>query len=190
MHTRLHAYVNFLAGTKLPDTFNTSIKEEDEHGNDERQPSPDGDDEVVIAPKLSVPIEDRKDSLFDQNVGPPLDPTQLRNYKTIEQILLRMNRLCVHQSTGKERPHEQLLLRNMGVHTVVLDLLQIPYDHKEDVLMNEIIKLAHEFLQNFCLKNSANQALLHKHIDLFLNPGVSLSFFRVNDFTPSHSLEM
>ena len=190
IHTRLHANGNFLAGTKLPDTFNTSIKEEDEHGNDERQPSPDGDDEVVIAPKLSVPIEDRKDSLFDQNVGPPLDPTQLRNYKTIEQILLRMNRLCVHQSTGKERPHEQLLLRNMGVHTVVLDLLQIPYDHKEDVLMNEIIKLAHEFLQNFCLKNSANQALLHKHIDLFLNPGVSLSFFRVNDFTPSHSVEM
>ena len=86
-----------------------------------------------------------------------------------------MNRLCVHQATGKERPHEQLLLRNMGVHTVVLDLLQIPYDHKEDVLMNEIMKLAHEFLQNFCLKNSANQALLNKHIDLFLTPGVSVN---------------
>ena len=46
-----------------------------------------------------------------------------------------MNRLCVDQNTGKERPHEQLLLRNMGVHTVVLDLLQIPYDQKEDILM-------------------------------------------------------
>ena len=142
----------------------------------------DGEEEVIVSPKLSVPIdqESRKDSLFDQNVGPPLDPTQLRNYKTIEQILLRMNRLCVHNATGKERPHEQLLLRNMGVHTVVLDLLQIPYDHKEDVLMNEIMKLAHEFLQNFCLKNTANQSLLHKHIDLFLTPGVSLLLPKVH----------
>ena len=57
-------------------------------------PDADGEEEVIVSPKLSVPIdqESRKDSLFDQNVGPPLDPTQLRNYKTIEQILLRMNR--------------------------------------------------------------------------------------------------
>ena len=114
--------IYFLAA-KRPDTFNGSIKEVDELGNEERQPSPgsylftfvcllfclliclhflftfflpdaDGEEEVIVSPKLSVPIdqESRKDSLFDQNVGPPLDPTQLRNYKTIEQILLRMNR--------------------------------------------------------------------------------------------------
>lgn len=40
--------------------------------------------------------------------------------------------------------------------------------------MNELIELAHQFLQNFCLGDRANQALLHKSIDLFLNPGVSL----------------
>lgn len=34
------------------------------------------------------------------------------------------------------------------------------------------MKLAHEFLQNFCAGNQQNQALLHKHINLFLNPGV------------------
>jgi inositol 1,4,5-triphosphate receptor type 1 len=28
----------------------------------------------------------------------------------------------------KPRKHEQRLLRNMGVHKVVIDLLQIPYD--------------------------------------------------------------
>lgn len=39
--------------------------------------------------------------------------------------------------------------------------------------MQEIMKLAHEFLQNFCAGNQQNQALLHKHINLFLNPGVS-----------------
>jgi len=61
----------------------------------------------------------------------------------------------------------------VGVHTVVLDLLQNPYDEKDDVLMKELMCLAHEFLQNFCLGNQQNQVLLHNHLDLFLNPGVS-----------------
>ena len=141
--------------------------------------------------KLSTAnIEERKGSIFDQNIGPPLDQTQLRNYKTIEQILIRMNRLCVDQNTGKERPHEQLLLRNMGVHTVVLDLLQIPYDQKEDILMNEIIKLAHEFLQNFCLKYSENQKLLHKHVDDFMNPGLLVFFYSMAVFSDAFFLRV
>lgn len=86
-----------------------------------------------------------------------------------------MNKLCT-QGSGtnvvKPRKHEQRLLRNVGVHTVVLDLLQIPYDEKEDVRMNELMRLAHEFLQNFCLGNQQNQVILYKHLDLFLNPGV------------------
>ncbi|KAF4532262.1 hypothetical protein B566_EDAN016444, partial [Ephemera danica] len=73
---------------------------------------------------------------------------------------------------AKPRKHEQRLLRNVGVHTVVLDLLQIPYDKKEDVRMNELMRLAHEFLHNFCLGNQQNQSLLHKQLDLFLNPGI------------------
>ena len=80
------------------------------------------------------------------------------------QILIRMNRLCVQQSYGnvtKPRKHEQRLLRNMGVHSVVLDLLQIPYEQKEDVRMNELMRLAHEFLQNFCLGKT------HTHTDDF-----------------------
>ncbi|EFX74576.1 hypothetical protein DAPPUDRAFT_251812 [Daphnia pulex] len=71
----------------------------------------------------------------------------------------------------RPRKHEQRLLRNMGVHTVVLDLLQIPYDRKEDVRMNELMRLAHEFLQNFCRGNQPNQVLFHKHLELFLTPG-------------------
>lgn len=73
----------------------------------------------------------------------------------------------------KPRKHEQRLLRNVGVHTVVLDLLQNPYDEKEDELMKELMVLAHGFLQHFCLGNQQNQALLYDHLDLFLNPGVS-----------------
>uniref|UniRef100_A0A8C5S1F3 Inositol 1,4,5-trisphosphate receptor n=1 Tax=Laticauda laticaudata TaxID=8630 RepID=A0A8C5S1F3_LATLA len=72
----------------------------------------------------------------------------------------------------KSRKQQQRLLRNMGAHAVVLELLQIPYEKAEDIRMQEIMKLAHEFLQNFCAGNQQNQALLHKHINLFLNPGI------------------
>ena len=85
---------------------------------------------------------------------------------------MRMNALCVTNSK-KPRKHDQRLLRNVGVHTVVLDLLQVPYDQKEDNKMNNLMTLAHQFLHNFCLGNQQNQALLHKQLDLFLNPGVS-----------------
>lgn len=74
----------------------------------------------------------------------------------------------------KPRKHEQRLLRNVGVHTVVLDLLQVPYDRKGDRRMDELMELAHEFLQSFCLGNPQNQHLLHAHLDLFLNPEVYL----------------
>jgi hypothetical protein len=45
--------------------------------------------------------------------------------------------------------------------------------------MNELMRLAHEFLQNFCCGNQPNQALLHKHLKLFLTPGV-ISFLFLN----------
>ncbi|MGH0141198.1 UNVERIFIED_CONTAM: hypothetical protein FKN15_010726 [Acipenser sinensis] len=41
-----------------------------------------------------------------------------------------------------------------------------------DVKMLEIIKHTHHFLQKFCQGNQENQALLHKHLNLFLNPGL------------------
>lgn len=43
--------------------------------------------------------------------------------------------------------------------------------------MQEIMRLAHEFLQNFCAGNQQNQALLHKHTTLFLSPGVGLGLW-------------
>lgn len=156
-------------------------------------PLPPNKKPAVRGPMLSS--SDKQGSAIDLDIGPPLDESQAINYKQIQQILARMNRLCVQpvltttSSVGSQgnssgsgssggsslrpRKHEQRLLRNMGVHTVVLDLLQIPYDRKEDVRMNELMRLAHEFLQNFCRGNQPNQALLHKHLELFLTPGVT-----------------
>uniref|UniRef100_A0A670JF27 Inositol 1,4,5-trisphosphate receptor n=1 Tax=Podarcis muralis TaxID=64176 RepID=A0A670JF27_PODMU len=102
------------------------------------------------------------------------ESTSSYNYRVVKEILLRLSKLCVQESilVRKSRKQQQRLLRNMGAHTVVLELLQIPYEKAEDTRMQEIMKLAHAFLQNFCAGNQQNQALLHKHINLFLNPGI------------------
>ncbi|XP_066997452.1 inositol 1,4,5-trisphosphate receptor isoform X2 [Anabrus simplex] len=151
----------------------------DEHGKVKNK---DDDDDIVrdlkTPPKQPTPalsFYDKQGSPIDLDIGPHLHGDQADEYKKIQQILIRMNKLCTQASSGgvlKPRKHEQRLLRNVGVHTVVLDLLQIPYDKKEDVRMNELMILAHEFLQNFCLGNQQNQVLLHKQLDLFLNPGI------------------
>ncbi|XP_056292934.1 inositol 1,4,5-trisphosphate receptor type 1 isoform X2 [Pseudoliparis swirei] len=124
----------------------------------------DGQSESENKNKGDSPASDKKKS----------ESTSSYNYRVVEEILLRLSKLCVQEgSSGKKsRKQQQRLLRNMGAHSVVLELLQIPYEKGEDVRMQEIMKLAHEFLQNFCAGNQQNQVLLHKHINLFLNPGI------------------
>ncbi|KAI4502615.1 hypothetical protein M0802_002527 [Mischocyttarus mexicanus] len=151
-------------------------KATEEHGSKKKKSKEDEEDSSTprkAPPQLST--SDKKGSAIDLDIGPPLSLDQTEEYKKIQQILIRMNKLCIQTIPGgqvKPRKHEQRLLRNVGVHTVVLDLLQVPYDDKEDVRMNELMRLAHDFLQNFCLGNQQNQVLLHKQLDLFLNPGI------------------
>ncbi|ESN92215.1 hypothetical protein HELRODRAFT_194356 [Helobdella robusta] len=109
-------------------------------------------------------------SAIDLNHGPPINEHAARNYKTIKEILCRLAKLCANGQ--KARKHEQRLLRNMGACSAVLELLQIPYSKKADVRMEELMQLAHSFLQNFCLQNPSNQLLLHQNLDLFLVPGL------------------
>nr|UUA80742.1 intracellular calcium ion channel [Mythimna separata] len=116
-------------------------------------------------------------------------------YKKIKEILQRMIKYCTHGNSGsgesgRPRRHEQRLLRNIGVHNIVLDLLQVPHD-EDDLAMDELLALAHEFLQHFCHGNQQNQAILHKHLDLFLNAGIReaqtvCSIFKDNAALCSH----
>ena len=184
-------------------------------------------------------------SPIDLDLGPPIDAHSASNYKAIKEVLERLTSLC--QATDrKPKKHEQRLLRNMGAHSVVLELLQIPFEkvtharatwreflphmymyqsnskglifqplicqqsiillyispvllkyycvnqgtcdgvvivdvvvvvvvngQNDDTRMLEVMKLAHRFLQSFCHGNHSNQVLLHRHLDLFLTPGVS-----------------
>ncbi|KAJ0028980.1 hypothetical protein NQD34_003977 [Periophthalmus magnuspinnatus] len=105
----------------------------------------------------------------DGDHKPQIDGNKANNYNIVKEILLRLSKLCY--PSKKSRVQQQRLLKNMGAHTVVLDLLQIPYE-KTDEKMNEIMTLAHTFLQNFCRGNPQNQVLLHKHLNLFLTPGL------------------
>uniref|UniRef100_A0A8C7CGC1 Inositol 1,4,5-trisphosphate receptor n=1 Tax=Oncorhynchus kisutch TaxID=8019 RepID=A0A8C7CGC1_ONCKI len=135
-----------------------------------------GPDEGMDAGEGSAESQHKKGDSNSGGSDKPRKPESTRsyNYRVVKEILLRLSRLCVQEglSGRKSKKQQQRLLRNMGAHTVVLELLQIPYEKGEDVRMQEIMKLAHQFLQNFCAGNQQNQALLHKHINLFLNPGI------------------
>uniref|UniRef100_A0AAQ6A6V1 Inositol 1,4,5-trisphosphate receptor n=1 Tax=Amphiprion ocellaris TaxID=80972 RepID=A0AAQ6A6V1_AMPOC len=134
-----------------------------------------GPDEGMDAGEgLSTEPEHKKGDSGGTDKPKKPESTSSYNYRVVKEILLRLSRLCVQEglSGRKSKKQQQRLLRNMGAHAVVLELLQIPYEKGEDLRMQDIMKLAHQFLQNFCAGNQQNQALLHKHINLFLNPGI------------------
>ena len=62
------------------------------------------------------------------------------------QILVRLSKLCVQEgiSGKKSKKQQQRLLRNMGAHSVVLELLQIPYEKVQNSTV--LIKLEQQFL--------------------------------------------
>uniref|UniRef100_A0A8D2LXS0 Inositol 1,4,5-trisphosphate receptor n=1 Tax=Varanus komodoensis TaxID=61221 RepID=A0A8D2LXS0_VARKO len=121
-----------------------------------------GSDEPIEESSMLSPVQ-------DGSKKPQIDSNKSNNYNIVMEILIRLSRLCIQNK--KCRNQQQRLLKNMGAHSVVLDLLQIPYE-KIDEKMNEIMNLAHMFLQNFCRGNPQNQVLLHKHLNLFLTPGL------------------
>lgn len=90
-------------------------------------------------------------------------------------VLIRLNLLIIYNIyiCLVVPPRMCDVFRNMDAQAAVLDLLAIPFEKKEDVRMVELMRLAHNFLQHFCRGNHYNQALLHKRLELFLNPGVS-----------------
>jgi hypothetical protein len=105
--------------------------------------------------------------LQELDMGPDLDDSAIGKYKQLYKILANLIKLCITEIGHIKKPcrNNQRLLRNMGVHNIVLDLTKISYEKKEDKRMHVIMKTAHEFLQNFCFSNTQNQTLLHEKID-------------------------
>ena len=62
-----------------------------------------GDGSVSGGKKKTVALlsaSDKQGSAIDLDIGPPLDEAQTLNYRTIQKILIRMNRLCVQCGFG------------------------------------------------------------------------------------------
>ncbi|XP_065197273.1 inositol 1,4,5-trisphosphate receptor type 1-like isoform X2 [Sycon ciliatum] len=89
------------------------------------------------------------------------------NYTKVMTILKEFINL-LSPKEEKIKNERQRLLCNMGVHTVVIDLLQVSFD-KNDTKMLRILELAHQFLQCFVENCSTNQTLLYKHLELFMS---------------------
>nr|XP_039253543.1 inositol 1,4,5-trisphosphate receptor type 1-like isoform X2 [Styela clava] len=132
-----------------------------------------------LAEYFTTSSRDSRDASVDYPSPPNSDgdrpfvsTSSFKNYNAIKEILTKLGNLCVSGPSKSPRKEQQRLLRNMGAHTAVLDLLQISYERTADVHMQEVMGLAHSFLQAFCKGNPQNQALLHKHLSLFMTPGL------------------
>lgn len=159
--------------SKASDDSTTTVDGSDSKNNAGDESSK-GDGNQKKSNNSMLKKDDSSFGFFIDDDGAQIDHNCNQEYIKVEKILHRMNKLCVTVGPGdtvKPRKHEQRLLRNVGVHTIVLDLLQVPYDEK-DTRMHELMSVAHNFLQNFCLGNQQNQILLHKQLDMFLNPGI------------------
>ncbi len=117
-------------------------------------------------------VQTERQVLQELELGPHLNDASVQKYKELYKILKSMIKLCTNeerlpngQVINKPRKNDQRLLRNMGVHNVVLDLTKISYDKKADHRMRIIMQTAHEFLQMFCYQNPHNQLLLHEKVD-------------------------
>ncbi|XP_033744403.1 inositol 1,4,5-trisphosphate receptor-like isoform X4 [Pecten maximus] len=160
----------------VPDTPKPKKKTSESDGGDkEDKEGKEGKKKAKAQPSIWNISKDQG-SAIDLELGPSIDEQASKNYKRIKEILQRLTKLCVQNTSEpgvrKARRHEQRLLRNMSAHSAILELLQIPYEQNEDTRMHEIMRLAHEFLQSFCLSNPQNQGLLHQSLDLFLTPGL------------------
>ncbi|XP_037539386.1 inositol 1,4,5-trisphosphate receptor type 2 [Nematolebias whitei] len=128
---------------------------EDLEGRQGKEPNME---EVVLSP------------VQDGEIKPQIDSNKANNYVIVKEILVRLSNLCKAGKKSRIEQHQRLL-KNMGAHTVVLELLKIPYE-QSDKRMEEIMSLANNFLQNFCKGNPQNQVLLHKHLNFFLSSGL------------------
>ncbi|KAK0153640.1 Inositol 1,4,5-trisphosphate receptor type 3 [Merluccius polli] len=167
-------------------------KKEKKSGGGEGKDKKDKKDKDKDKDKEREKEKEKDEVALEQPKKEKLEKTN-ENYQKVREILERLNRMC---SSGVWKK-QQRLLKNMGAHKVMLDLLQVSYDKvspspylqvsydkvspspylqmsydKNDVKMQEIIRYTHLFLQRFCMGNQENQALLHKNLNLFLNPGL------------------
>ncbi|KTG47791.1 hypothetical protein cypCar_00001988, partial [Cyprinus carpio] len=106
---------------------------------------------------------------------PKVESTSSTNYRVVKEILLRLSKLCVLEgiSGKKNKKQQQRLLRNMGAHSVVLELLQIPY---EKIL--EAVTMQHIFMNNFQLCSEINERVVQHFVHCIETHGRSVHYLK------------
>ncbi|XP_035770462.1 inositol 1,4,5-trisphosphate receptor type 3 [Neolamprologus brichardi] len=84
------------------------------------------------------------------------------NYQKVKEILERLNKMC---SSGVWKK-QQRLLKNMGAHKVMLDLLQVSYDK-----LLEAETVQHIFSNNYQLCSEISESVLHHFIHCLATHG-------------------
>lgn len=65
------------------------------------------------------------------------------------QILVRLSNLCKAGKKSRIEQHQRLL-KNMGAHTVVLELLKIQYEQVRNILKNQLNDLSYSLYSVPC----------------------------------------
>ncbi|CAB1313636.1 unnamed protein product, partial [Coregonus sp. 'balchen'] len=107
----------------------------------------------------------------DGDVKPHIDSNKANNYNIVKEILLRLSKLCY--PSKKSCVQQQRLLKNMGAHSVVLDLLQIPY---EKLLEAETMR--HIFMNNFHLCNEISDRVVHHFVHCIETHGRHVQYLK------------
>ncbi|CAB1322998.1 unnamed protein product, partial [Coregonus sp. 'balchen'] len=105
------------------------------------------------------------------DVKPQIDSNKANNYNIVKEILLRLSKQCYPGK--KSRVQQQRLLKNMGAHTVVLDLLQIPY---EKLLEAETMRYI--FMNNFYLCNDISDRVVHHFVHCIETHGRHVQYLK------------
>ncbi|KAF4022699.1 hypothetical protein G4228_014783 [Cervus hanglu yarkandensis] len=119
------------------------------------------------------PIEDSNilSPVQDGTKKPQIDSNKSNNYRIVKEILIRLSKLCVQNK--KCRNQHQRLLKNMGAHSVVLDLLQIPY---EKLLEAETMR--HIFMNNYHLCNEISERVVQHFVHCIETHGRHVEYLR------------
>ena len=98
-------------GSQLPDEImeNNNINGDESGTGGEGSGGGSGVGDTKKTVMLLSSLE-KQGSAIDLDIGPPLDEAQTLNYKTIQKILIRMNRLCVQSGFGSNANSSGILI--------------------------------------------------------------------------------
>ncbi|XP_032895218.1 inositol 1,4,5-trisphosphate receptor type 2 [Amblyraja radiata] len=141
------------------------VEKKGSYGSSSENQAEGAEDSKAEDPVILSPIQDGIKK-------PQIDSNSSNNYNIVKEILLRLSKLCV-QNMRRSRNQQQRLLKNMGAHTAVLDLLQIPYEK-----LQEAETMRHIFLSNYHLCNEISERVVQHFVHCIETHGRQVMYLK------------